>query len=88
MCVGIPLQVIESYDFMALCNGRNGEQKINTMLIGQQPVGTWLLTFLGSAREVISEDDASKINKALDALSAIMSGEEDIDVDEYFPDMK
>jgi hydrogenase expression/formation protein HypC len=88
MCVGIPVQVLESYDFMALCHGRNGEEQINTMLIGQQPVGTWLLTFLGSARDVISEDDANKINSALDALSAIMSGETDIDVDAYFPDMK
>jgi len=88
MCVGIPVQVVKSYDFIALCNSRNGEQQINTMLIGQQPVGTWLLTFLGSARDVISEDDANKINSALDALSAIMSGELDIDVDAYFPDMK
>ncbi len=55
------------------------------MLIGPQPVGTWVLSFLGSAREILSEQDAVNINKALDGLSAIMQGDTDIDVDRYFP---
>jgi hydrogenase expression/formation protein HypC len=88
MCVGIPVQIIEAGEFVARCRGRNGEEEVNMMLIGSQPVGTWVLNFLGSAREVISEEDASHINKALDGLSAIMSGEEQIDVDHYFPDLK
>lgn len=85
MCVGIPAQVIETGDFVARCRSRNGEEQINMMLTGPQPVGTWLLTFLGSAREVISEEDARHIDQALDGLSAIMSNEPDIDVDHYFP---
>ncbi|MES9837196.1 MAG: HypC/HybG/HupF family hydrogenase formation chaperone [Candidatus Thiodiazotropha sp.] len=88
MCVGIPAQVIEAGDFVARCRTRNGEEQVNMMLTGSQPVGTWLLTFLGSAREVITERDARQINQALDGLSAIMSGEEEIDVDHYFPDIK
>ncbi|MBT3047777.1 MAG: HypC/HybG/HupF family hydrogenase formation chaperone [gamma proteobacterium symbiont of Ctena orbiculata] len=88
MCVGIPAQVIEAGDFVARCRTRNGEEQVNMMLTGSQPVGTWLLTFLGSAREVITEQDARQINQALDGLSAIMSGEEEIDVDHYFPDIK
>ncbi|MES9993759.1 MAG: HypC/HybG/HupF family hydrogenase formation chaperone [Candidatus Thiodiazotropha sp.] len=88
MCVGIPAQVIEAGDFVARCRTRNGEEQINMMLTGPQPEGTWLLTFLGSAREVITEQDARQIDQALDGLSAIMSGEEEIDVDHYFPDMK
>jgi hydrogenase expression/formation protein HypC len=87
MCVGIPAQVIEAGDFVARCRTRNGEEQINLMLTGPQPAGTWLLTFLGSAREVISEQDAHHIDQALDGLSAIMSGEHEIDVDHYFPDM-
>jgi len=85
MCVGIPAQVIEAGDFVARCRTRNGEEQINMMLTGTQPAGTWLLTFLGSAREVISEQDAHSIDKALDGLSAIMSRDADIDVDHYFP---
>lgn len=88
MCIGIPLQTIEDGDFMVMCHGRNGEQSINMMLIGAQPVGTWVLNFLGLAREVLTEEDAININKALDGLGAIMQGEENIDVDHYFPDME
>jgi hydrogenase expression/formation protein HypC len=85
MCVGIPAQVIEAGDFVARCRTRNGEEQINMMLTGAQPVGTWLLTFLGSAREIISEEDARNIDKALDGLSAIMGDDAEIDVDHYFP---
>ncbi|MES9876522.1 MAG: HypC/HybG/HupF family hydrogenase formation chaperone [Candidatus Sedimenticola sp. 4PFRAG1] len=87
MCIGAPVQVIESRGFMALCSGRNGEEEVNMMLIGPQPEGTWLLNFLGSAREVLSEEDAEKISSALDALSAVMSGDENVNVDSYFPDL-
>jgi len=87
MCVGIPVQVIEAGEFIAICRGRNGEEQVNMMLIGSQPVGTWVLSFLGSAREILTETDAKHIDKALDGLSAIMSGKTDIDVDSYFPDM-
>ncbi len=86
MCVGIPVKIIQSGEFVSLCKGRNGEENINMMLIGAQPEGTWILNFLGSAREVLSEQEAVNIDKALDGLSAIMSGE-DIEVKDYFPDM-
>ncbi len=85
MCIGVPVQVIAPGDFVQLCRGRNGEEQVNMMLIGPQPEGTWVLNFLGSAREVISAEDAVNINKALDGLEAIMQGKEDIDIDSYFP---
>ncbi len=88
MCIGTPVQVTESGEFVSVCKGRNGEEQVNMMLIGKQPVGTWVLNFLGSAREVLSEKDAQNIDKALDGLSAIMSGEADIDIDNYFPDIE
>lgn len=87
MCIGTPVQVIEAGEFTALCLGRNGPEQVNLMLIGPQPEGAWLLNFLGSARDVISEQDAVIINKALDGITAIMSGESDLDVDSYFPDI-
>ncbi len=85
MCIGIPVQIVESGDCMARCRGRNGEEQVNMMLIGPHPVGTWVLNFLGSAREVLSEEDALSIDKALDGLTAVMRGEADIDIDSYFP---
>lgn len=87
MCIGVPVQVIRAGDFMSLCRGRNGEEQVNMMLIGSQPEGTWVLNFLGSAREVLSAQDASNINQALDGLSAIMAGKQNVDIDHYFPDL-
>lgn len=71
---------------MATCEGRNGREEVNMMLIGDQEPGTWVLNFLGSAREVMTADDAAKMDSALDALAAIANGE-DVDIDSYFPDL-
>jgi hydrogenase expression/formation protein HypC len=87
MCIGVAVKIIEQQGFHALCEGRNGEELVNMMLIGPQPVGTWVVNFLGSARDVISEEDAINANKALDALEAVMNGETDIDMKHYFPDL-
>ncbi|WP_456380722.1 HypC/HybG/HupF family hydrogenase formation chaperone [Thiolapillus sp.] len=85
MCIGVPVQIVEAGEFTARCRGRNGEETVNMMLTGPQPVGTWVLNFLGSAREVLTEGEAATINKALDGLAAIMSGEEIADMNHYFP---
>ncbi|MCW9045013.1 MAG: HypC/HybG/HupF family hydrogenase formation chaperone [Alphaproteobacteria bacterium] len=87
MCVGVPVKVIEAGDFVARCEGRNGVEEVNMMLIGNQPVGTWVLNFLGSAREVLTEEEAVQVGSALDGLTAIMDGEENVDIDRYFPDI-
>ena len=87
MCIGVPLKIVEVGDFVARGEGRNGTEDVNMMLIGPQPVGTWVMNYLGSAREVLSEAEAATINNALDGLSAIMSGEDDVDIDHYFPDI-
>ena len=79
------MQVVEARGFHALCVGRSGEELVNMMLIGPQPPGTWVLNFLGSAREVLSEEDAHNADRALDALAAVMNGAESIDSDHYFP---
>ncbi len=85
MCIGVPMQVIETDDCVALCRGPNGDEHISMMLVGEQPVGAWVLTHLGWAREVITAEDAANIGKALEGLNAIMNGAEEIDVDHYFP---
>ena len=81
------MQIVEDLGFFARCRGRNGEAQVNMMLIGPQPVGTWIVNFLGSARDVISAEDAEKIDSALDALSAIMGGASTEEIDRYFPDL-
>jgi hydrogenase expression/formation protein HypC len=85
MCVGIPMQVIESDEFYALCEGRGERRRLNVMLLGRQLPGTWVLAFLDSARSVIGSTEAARINDALDALEAVMNGE--TNVDRFFSDL-
>jgi len=79
------MQVIESGSGYALCQGRGRQERVDTLLVGDQPVGTWLLIFLNSAREVLSAEDAAKILGALEALDNIMQGE--VDNDHLFADL-
>ena len=85
MCIGAPVKIVESGEFVSRAEGRNGVVEVNMMLIGEQPVGTWVLNFLGTAREVLTEQQAEEMNLALDGLSEIMSGNDNVDIDQYFP---
>ena len=75
MCLGIPMRVIEPMGREALCDGREGRRLIDMVLVGPQPAGAWLLTFLGSAREVLTAEAAQKIDRALDALAGALAGD-------------
>jgi hydrogenase expression/formation protein HypC len=86
MCLGIPMLVIEAHENSALCEGRNGRQVINTMLLGQVEVGQWLMTFLDAGREVIDTERAALVNAALDGLQAVSEGGE-VDLDLFFADL-
>ena len=86
MCLGIPMQVIEAHENSALCEGRNGRQLINTMLLGKVEAGQWLMTFLDAGREVIDAERAALVNSALDGLQAMADGGE-VDMDVFFADL-
>jgi hydrogenase expression/formation protein HypC len=79
MCIGIPMQVVEAGNGYAWCEGLGQRRQIETLLVGDQPAGTWLLTFLGSAREVLCAEDAARISDAVQAVSLVMQGETAID---------
>ena len=79
MCIGIPMQVIETRGESALCVYRGEETLVDMMLVGEQAAGTWLLVFLDAAREVISADKARQITDALEAMRLAMQGETNID---------
>ena len=85
MCIGIPMKVVESFKGYAICDGQGERRRIDLQLVGDQPEGTWLLTFLDAAREVITEEDAAKIGDALQALRLALSG--DTNVDHLFADL-
>jgi len=73
MCIGLPMQITETGFGYAICEGQGITRQVDTLLIGEQPVGTWILTFLDSAREVLSEDDAMKISNAVKAVDLVMN---------------
>jgi len=76
MCIGIPVRVIESFAHHAICQMDDGQHvTIDTQLVGQQPTGAWLMTFLNAAREVISEQRALETIAALQGLQAAVNGE-------------
>ena len=85
MCLGIPVQVLECGEHFARCAGRNGEVTVDLSLVGQQMPGSWLLTFLDAAREVIDTERATSINAALNALEAAQTGATDFSA--FFADL-
>lgn len=79
MCIGVPMKIVETGIGYAVCESKDLSHQIDTMLIGDQKIGTWVLVFINAAREVIPEEDALKIVDALQALETVMAGGEDID---------
>lgn len=83
MCLSIPKQVVEwegsgeyAGDFAWV--ERAGErERVNMMLIGPQPVGTWVLTSLGLAKEVVADEERALIEDALAALAASLENHYD-----------
>ena len=73
------MQVVEPRGTSALCIYRGETSLIDMMLVGEQAIGTWLLVFLDTAREVIDAERAKHISDALEAMRLAMQGQSDID---------
>ena len=87
MCLSIPKQVVAwevEGDFAWV--ERNGQREfLNMMLLGPQPVGTWVLTSMGLAKETVEPEQLALIEEALTALAASLDG--DYEASHYFQDM-
>jgi len=81
MCIGLPMQIKETSFGYAVCEGMGITRNVDTLLIGDQPVGTWVLTFLDSAREILTEDSAMKISSAIKAVDLVMSNDGGLSTD-------
>lgn len=75
MCIGIPMQVIEVGESRALCRARDGDHFIDMSLVGAAEPGSWVMVFLGAARESITEEAARQSADAIEALEMVMRGE-------------
>ena len=88
MCIGIPMRVIEGRGENALCEADAQRTEVDMALVGAQPAGTWVLVFLGAAREVVSGEHASHIADALSAVALALNGHQDsAAIDALFPDL-
>lgn len=70
MCIGIPMQVIDTRPGFATVHGRGEEREVNTALIGECAPGDWLLIFIDGARERIDAERAAEVNATLDLLGS------------------
>lgn len=86
MCVGVPMRVMETGPGWALCASGDETARIDTALVGDVEPGTWLMTFLGAARDIMSAEEAERSIAALSALAALMRGEA-VDLDAAFADL-
>ncbi len=75
MCLGIPMRVAEMEGFSAKCIAGERVETIDMSLVGPQSPGTWVLVFLGAARDVLDEQTAEQITRALAGLDSVMRGE-------------
>lgn len=97
MCIGIPMRVVEGDGVWAVCearspstsSGRGARERIDMLIVGAQPPGTWVLVFHGAARRVLGEVEARQTQDALDALALALRGDADSAgaVDALFADL-
>lgn len=87
MCIGIPMRVISCRGLSALCESDGRQEEVDLSLVGTQPVGSWLLIFLGAAREVLDQQRAREIAQAIQALAAVAGGASGAELDRLFPDL-
>ncbi len=79
------MQVIGFNGAYAVCQRGDEQHLVDPILVGKPEIGTWVLTFLDTAREIISPEQAAQIQDALQALTLTLQG--DYDVDYLFADL-
>ena len=85
MCIGLPMRVVEPDGSFAWCEGEGERERLDMMLVGDQPVGTWVLAFQGTARHVMTEVEAANTLGGRKALAAVLAGSGNID--DFFADL-
>jgi hydrogenase expression/formation protein HypC len=85
MCIGTPLQVRAIDGSFAWCEADGRQERLDMMLIGEQPPGTWVLAFQGAARQVMSDTEAAQARAGRQALAAVLAGAGDVEA--FFADL-
>ena len=85
MCIGVPLCVLGTEGSHAWCEADGQRERLDMMLVGEQPAGTWVLAFQGAARQVLDADTAAQARAARRALAAVLQGSTELDP--FFADL-
>ncbi|MCL4757071.1 MAG: HypC/HybG/HupF family hydrogenase formation chaperone [Rhodocyclaceae bacterium] len=87
MCLSVPMQIVEleADGDLAIVERHGRRERVNMLLVGPQPVGSWVLVSLGFAKEVVEDEERALIEEALTALAASLDGH--YDPDAYFRDL-
>lgn len=85
MCMGMPMQVVAVEAHHAWCKADGQRERLDMGLVGAQPVGTWVLAFHGTARQVMGDDEAAQARAGRRALAAVLDGGSDVDA--FFADL-
>jgi len=85
VCIGFPMRVESVDGAMAICERRGLRQRVSLALVDDAPVGTWILAYQGTAVRTMTPEEAAETAAALDALEAVMAGEQDVDL--FFADL-
>ncbi|MDF0521112.1 HypC/HybG/HupF family hydrogenase formation chaperone [Bradyrhizobium yuanmingense] len=84
MCLGLPMTIIETDGRSALCEYSNQQRRVSVILLSEPSVGSKVLVCIDTAVRLLDDDEARLIAQALDALHAILNGE---DYDRFFADL-
>ncbi len=85
MCIGQPMRVVEPDGTHAWCEVDGRRERLDMALVGPQAVGTWVLAFMGGARQVMDEDEAAHACAGRQALAAVLAGSQNVDA--FFADL-
>jgi len=72
--MGIPMQIRATDGLAAECVAGGRAELVDLSLTGPLPADSWVLVFLGAAREVLTPERAEQITRALAGLGAVMAG--------------
>lgn len=74
MCIGIPMQVIDTEFGTARCSVDGRVERINILLIGEVEPGSYVLVHAGHALRTLEAEEAQLISDALRAVHSAASG--------------
>jgi hydrogenase expression/formation protein HypC len=85
MCIGTPMRVVACEGCFAWCEAGPLRERLDMTLVGAQAVGTWVMGYLGTARQVLDDLEAARSIAARGALSAALHGDGNLDA--FFADL-